>query len=153
LSIAEFYRQNLEMISDLMNINNALKAAQTAAGGVQFKRAVAGLDRALDIAERIWEQRNIVLHGAADTWYESWYPRVAEANGRKFLNELDDVKDHLPMRTVDMSYLVYREMILPLGEWYELVQSVRNQYAQNHGLPARNKKLDWKNTMVVNGQN
>jgi hypothetical protein len=74
---------------------------------------------------------------------------VEEANGRKFLNEVDDVKDHLPMRTVDMSYLVYREMILPLGQWYDQVEAVRNQYAQAHHLPVRADKLDWEDTKAV----
>ncbi len=31
---------------------------------------------------------------AAVFWYKSWYPRVAEASGRWFVGELDDVKDH-----------------------------------------------------------
>ena len=52
-------------------------------------------------------------------------PRVAEANGRRFLHELDDVKDHLPDRTVDMTYLVYRELLLPFGDWVEQVRAAR----------------------------
>jgi hypothetical protein len=31
---------------------------------------------------------------AIGTWYESWYPRVAEANGRRFEHELDDVLEN-----------------------------------------------------------
>ena len=85
----------------------------------------------------------MVFQNAVATWYESWFPRVAEANGRKHLNEVDDMKDHLPMRTVDMSYLVYRELILPLGKWYQEVQDVRNQYARSHGLPTRTKAFSW----------
>ena len=124
-------------------VNEALKRAQTAAARVQFKQAVAALDEALDIVERIRDQRNVVFQNAVATWYESWFPRVAEANGRKHLNEVDDMKDHLPMRTVDMSYLVYRELILPLGKWYQEVQDVRNQYARSHGLPTRTKAFSW----------
>ena len=75
-----------------------------------------------------------------------WYPRVAEANGRKYLDEVDDVKDPLPVRTVDMSYLVYREMILPFREWFDQVEKVRNQYAKAHNLPERTDKLDWIDT-------
>ena len=71
-------------------------------------------------------------------------PRVAEANGRRFLHEVDDVKDHLPDRTIDMSYLVYRELLLPFGEWAEQMRAARNQYAQSHGLPARNERFDWQ---------
>ncbi|HXH47828.1 MAG TPA: hypothetical protein VNM47_00510, partial [Terriglobia bacterium] len=149
LSIAGLYRQNLEMIQAMNEVDGALKSAQEAAANVQFARAVAALDRALEIVEGMRDQRNVAYHHAVETWYESWFPRVAEGNGRKYLDEVDDVKDHLPMRTVDMSYLVYRELILPLGEWYEQVQSVRNRYAAAHGLAARTKAFDWKDTDTV----
>jgi hypothetical protein len=85
-----------------------------------------------------------VLADATETWYKSWLPRVAEANGRRFLHELDDVKDHLPDRTVDMTYLVYRELLLPFGNWVEQVRSVRNQYATSHGLPTQSASFDWQ---------
>ena len=149
LSIAGLYRQNLEMIQEMGDVDRALKSAQDAAANVNFTGAVAALDRALDTVERIRDQRNVAYHFAVDTWYDSWLPRVAEANGRKYLDAVDDVKDHLPMRTVDMSYLVYRELILPLGKWYQQVQSVRNQYAAAHGLPTRTTRFDWKDLDTV----
>ncbi|HET9179836.1 MAG TPA: hypothetical protein VFQ24_15890 [Terriglobia bacterium] len=149
LSIAGLYRQNLEMIEEMNEIDGAMKQAQAAAANVQFERAVAALDRALDTVEEIRDQRNEAYHRAVETWYESWLPRVAEANGRKYLDEVDDVKDHLPMRTVDMSYLIYRELLLPLGKWYNDVESARNQYAKAHGLPARTKTFDWNDTNTV----
>jgi hexosaminidase len=149
LSIAELYRQNLEMIMEMNEISNALKRAEDAAAHVEFAQAVAALDHALDLAEDIREQRNRALQDAEGTWYKSWLPRVAEANGRKYLNEVDDVKDHLPARTVDMSYLVYRELILPLGKWCEEVQAARNSYAQAHHLPTLTKSFDWKDTQTV----
>ena len=71
---------------------------------------------------------------------------MAEANGRRFLHDLDDVKDHHPDRTVDMSYLVYRQLLLPFDNWYQAVQSARNEYAKAHSLPARQDTLDWKTT-------
>ncbi len=86
LSIAGLYRQNLEMIREMNAVDGALKRAQEAAAGVQSRQAVAALDQALDTVERIRDQRNAVYHNAVDTWYESWHPRVAEANGRKYLD-------------------------------------------------------------------
>ncbi len=149
LSIAGLYRQNLEMIQEMNEIENSLKEAEAAAAQVQFNRAVLALDRALDIAQQIKDQRNKVLESAVNTWYQSWYPRVGEANGRRYLNVVDDVKDHLPVRTVDMSYLVYREMILPLGQWFQQVETARNRYAQAHNLPARADELDWDDTQAI----
>lgn len=146
LSIARLCRQNLEMLLGMGRAADFLKSAQAAAGRGDAARAVAALDNALDTVERIRQERNTVLQDATATWYKTWLPRVPEANGRRYLDRVDDVKDHVPVRTVDMSYLVYRELLLPLEEWAGRVREVRNHYAQAHGLPARNGKLEWKDT-------
>jgi hexosaminidase len=149
IGIAQLYRQNVEMLLDLARINTALQASQAAAAKADAKRAVAALDRALDIAENIREQRNQAFSNAVSTWYKSWYPRVAQANGRRFVDKVDDVKDHLPVRTVDMTYLIYRQLLYPLGDWAAKTQAVRNQYAGAHDLPARPGSWDWKDTSVM----
>jgi len=143
-SIARLYRQNLEMLMDLQHINTFLDSAQEAAAKAQPPKAVGAVDQALDLAREIQEQRNTAYASAVQTWDKGWFPRVEEANGRRYLNEVDDVKDHLPMRTADLSYLIYRELLLPLGQWYDNVEAARNQYAKGHGLPARDDKLNWK---------
>jgi len=146
LAIAQLFRQSLYMLHDLDEINNALKSAEGLAGKADAEGAVASLDHALDLAERIRQQRNETFHDAVTTWYKSWYPRVPEANGRIFLDKVDDAKDHLPVRTVDMTYLIYRQLLYPLGDWAEKTLAVRNQYAEANHLPSRDFKLDWRNT-------
>ena len=143
-TIAGLYRQNLEMLRDLGSIDELLTSAREKAKGGDSKAAVAALDRALDAAQEIRSARNLALAAATTRWYESWYPRVAEANGRRFLHELDDVKDHPPDRTVDMSYLVYRELLLPLADWFGEVRRARNDYAQSHRLAPRQDEFDWE---------
>jgi hypothetical protein len=145
IAVAHLFRQNLEMIQGFSRIDAALSGANAAARKGDHKQAIAGLDQALETARHIRESRNRAFHDATTTWYKSWHPRVAEANDRRFLHELDDVKDHLPDRTIDMSYLVYRELLLPLDAWYGAVQSVRNEYAKAHALPVRDEALNWKN--------
>ena len=145
VSISRFFRQNLEMLRGFSRIDAAFSQAHAAAKKGDHTEALAGLDQALALARRIHTERNSALRDALSTWYISWHPRVAEANGRRFLHELDDVKDHLPDRAVDMSYLVYRELLLPLDDWYNRVQSARNQYAQAHRLPVHDEPLNWKN--------
>jgi hypothetical protein len=144
IAIARLYRQNTDMILDLARLNSALQEAQTAAQKADGKRALTALDRALDIAESIRQERNQVYADAVTTWYKSWYPRTAEGNGRKFLDKVDDVKDHLPVRTIDMTYLIYRQLLYPLGDWASKVQVVRNQYAAGQGLPPATRQWDWK---------
>ena len=116
---------------------------------VDPKAALEDVDRALHTATAIWRERNDVLQNAITTWGVSWLPRVAEANGRKFLHELDDVKDHLPDRTVDMSYLVYREKLLPFGKWVNSIAVARNQFAAAHHLAVRNYLLAWDDLNVT----
>ena len=45
-----------------------------------------------------------------------------------------------------MSYLVYRELLYPLGDWATKVAAVRNEYAKAHKLALRDFKMDWKDT-------
>jgi hexosaminidase len=146
VSVAQLCRQNLRMVQSLAAVDRQLEAAQTAAAKGDARQATAALDRALDLTLTIKDQRNRALQETVETWYKSWFPRVAEANGRRFLHELDDVKDHLPDRTVDMSYLIYRQLLLPLGVWYDQVQSARNSYAKKHELPLRHSALKWSDT-------
>ncbi len=146
LSVADLYRQNLRMVQDLGQMSDLLKQAQGFAAKENAEKALEAIDRTLDMAAAIRNERNRVLQNATETWYESWYPRVDQANGRTYLNEVDDVKDHQPMRTVDMSYLVYRELLYPMNEWAEGLVASRNAYAKRHGLPPRDFELNWKKT-------
>ena len=149
LSIAQLYRQNLEMILDLGRISDLLKQAQAAAEKGGGGETLAALDEALDAAAGIQRRRNRVLQDATSTWYQTWFPRVAAANGRRYLDQVDDVKDHQPVRTVEMSYLVYRELLYPLGDWAAQTLAVRNEYARAHQLPARTDELNWKDTTTA----
>jgi hexosaminidase len=150
LTIANLYRQNLTMIAGIDEMDEDLASASQ----LKDKDPQAALDRvddALDVAGSIWRERNEVLKNATATWNERWFPRVEDANGRHFLHELDDVKDHLPDRTVDMTYLVYREKILPFGQWVNAIADARNQFAAAHNLPARNYHFDWQDFSEVPG--
>ncbi len=148
LAIAHLYRQNLEMLQTIHQMNGVLQGAE-AARITQPKAAVGSVDRALELASTIRYARNVALADAIATWYKAWFPRLAEANGRRYLHELDDVKDHLPDRTVDMTYLIYRQLLLPFGDWVDQVRAARNQYAQMHNLPVRNDPFDWNDLKPV----
>jgi hypothetical protein len=144
LSIARLCRQNLEMLRSLKRIEDAFQQASLLARAGKVHESLAAMDAALAEARAIRLARNAVLRDTTETWYKSWMPRVEEANGRRFLHQVDDVKDHLPDRTVDMTYLVYRELQLPLEDWYRRTQLERNQFAAAHHLAAQSIPLDWK---------
>jgi hexosaminidase len=147
LSIANLCRQNFEMIAGIHQMDMDLASAAQMKSK-DPKRAIAQVDRVLDIAASIWRQRNEALHNTLVTWDETLFPRVAEANGRHYLDEIDDVKDHLPDRTVDMTYLVYREKILPFGSWVDSILAARNEFATAHQLPVRDYHLAWDDFSV-----
>ncbi len=144
-TVAQLCRQNLNMLLDLQRINNILVlASKTTATNPEVSLSL--IDQALYQLEKIRNERNDVLQSVTSVWYQDWFPRVAEANGRKFLDQVDDVKDHPPARTVDMSYLIYRQLRYPLGKWAEEVVNARNQFAKKNNLPLRTFLFDWKST-------
>ena len=143
-SVARLCRQNLNMLLGLQRINDLLNLSSTVASSNPAV-AVSLIDQALDQVNKIREERNEVLQAVTTVWYQDWYPRVAEANGRKYLDQVDDVKDHEPVRTVDMSYLIYRQLKYPLGKWVEEATNARNQFAKANNLPVRTETLNWEN--------
>jgi hypothetical protein len=143
LSIALLCRQNLNMLFHLQHINTLMKrSSQIASKDAEV--AVSLLDDALDEAETIKKERDETLQSLITVWYEKWYPRVEEANGRRYLDVVDDVKDHRPVRTIDMTYLIYRDLHYPLGKWTQEVQQVRNNFAEKNQLLLRKKQLQWE---------
>ena len=143
-SVAQLCRQNLTMLLNLQKINDLLKFSADAAGS-NPPLAVLLIDQALDQVNNIRVERNEVLQSVTAVWYQDWFPRLEEANGRKFLDLVDDVKDHGPARTVDMSYLIYRQLKLPLGKWATEVLDARNQFAGKNNLPVRSETFNWNN--------
>jgi hexosaminidase len=142
-SVALIARQNLKMLLDLGKINSMLEMA-SALAKTNPSAAIKIIDQVLNEAENIRVYRNEVLQSVTNTWYQAWHPRVAEANGRKFLDQVDDVKDHQPVRTIDMSYLIYRQLKYPLGSWVANIVKARNQFAGDHKLPTRGGSPDWE---------
>jgi hexosaminidase len=157
LSIAKLYRQNLDMLTGLDEINSHLEAAKAEASKLHYGDAVAALDGALDAAGTIRDERNEVLQDVTTTWYKSWFPRVREANGRHVARDPQEFVDigtseDARRRQVGVLYLIDREFLLPFGQWVNQLVTVRNQYASSHHLPIRKIEFDWQDTSVSHGQ-
>ena len=145
ISLTNLFRQNCLMLLHLQKINSMLSLSSSVSSTSPLA-SISFIDQALDRASDIRNERNDMLHSLETVWYEEWFPRIAEANGRVFLDKADDVKDHVPVRTVDMSYLVYRQLNYPMDKWWEQAITTRNKLAKEKNLPLRNEHLDWKNT-------
>jgi hypothetical protein len=141
LTVARLCRHNAQLLTGMARIAELLETAQSEAQSKQGARAVAAIDQALAMARRIREDRDAVLAETTRVWEKTWWPRVPEANGRKLLHELDDVKDHFGDRTVDLSYLLQRETLLPLNTWMNDVKAARDAYVTANGVvPQRTRR-------------
>lgn len=144
-SVATLLQQNLTCVQDVSRISDALVRASAAAADGRPRDAVAYVDFALAVSEHIRRQRNDALRLAEQSWSASMFLKRAAGNGRTQLHVFDDVKDHLPDRTLDMSYLVQPQLLLPFNQWFEQTRDARNSYAESTGQPPRNGNLDWEN--------
>jgi len=154
LSISRLCRQNLLLLKDLETISRDLETAQDQAAKLHYADAIDALDRGLDIASGIRDERNQALHNATATWYETWFPRVREANGRKAARAPQNFVETEPSERsrraqVGLLYLIDREFALPFGQWVTDVQEARNRYAAAHHLPVREGKFDWQDTETL----
>ncbi len=157
LSIAQLCRQNLQMLKGLEEIDGQLGKAQEQAAKLHYSEAVAALDQALDTAARIRDERNQALHDTTTIWYETWFPRVREANGRHVAREPQNFVDtksteSARRRQEGLAYLIEREFALPFGDWVHQVQAVRNRYAAAHDLSTREETFDWLETTTLRSQ-
>lgn len=154
LSIAQVFRLNLSMFKSLEEIGGNLEKARDHAGKLQYSDAVAALDQALDGAQRIRDVRNQVLADLTATWYETWYPRVREANGRHVARAPQSFVDTRPSeaayrRQEGLLYVMERVFALPFGEWVNQLRAVRNTYAASHNLQQRDATFDWQDTKTL----
>jgi len=157
LSIAQLCRQNLLMFLDMEEVSKSLEKAQEHAGKLQYADAVAAMDHALDTARNIRDERNQAMHEATEIWFQTWFPRLREGNGRHAARAPQNFVDTestegARRRQEGLAYLMEREFSLPFGEWFHRLQDVRNRYAADHKLPAREGKFDWQDTTTLHSQ-
>ncbi|MFB3828127.1 MAG: glycoside hydrolase family 20 zincin-like fold domain-containing protein [Bryobacteraceae bacterium] len=154
LSLAGVCRQNLLLFKRLDEIAKSLETAQEHAGRLRYREAVAALDAALAVADRIRDERNEALQRLTATYYKTWMPRVREGNGRRVARNPQNFVDMGPTegarrRQEGMSYVMERQFALPFGDWVNELRAARNRYAAAHNLPPRQGGFDWQDTVTV----
>ncbi len=133
LSIAAVCRHNIDFILSLDAIDSLIREASKKAG-TEPAYALQMLDKAVKKSVSITLNRDSIFKDITELWYRDWYPLEEEANNRKFLFEVDDVKDHLPGRTIDLSYLFYPEINYHLEDWTREITKIMNRFSEAHSL-------------------
>lgn len=139
-SVAAICGQNLRRLVSLNMVTDLLQKASSSAANNPAS-AVQQLDSAMEMVAKLKTQRDSTFAFVEGIWFKEWHPLVEKANGRAFLQQVDDIKDHQPVRTIDLSY---RELHYPLDQWWNQVLTVRNNFAKQHKLPLVSKRLDWQ---------
>lgn len=157
LTIAKLCRQNLLLFKELDEMNTGLKKAGEEAGKQHFAEAVEAVDQVIGRALKIRDERNQALHDATETWYQTWFPRVREANGRHAARNPQNFvdmasSDAARRRQEGLAYLIEREFALPLEAWVRDVQNARNDYAAAHQLPKREFQFDWQDSTTLHSR-
>ncbi|HKK42893.1 MAG TPA: glycoside hydrolase family 20 zincin-like fold domain-containing protein, partial [Bacteroidales bacterium] len=133
LSIAAVCRHNIDFILGLDTINSLMQEASSIAG-TKPAYALRLLDKAINKAVSLTHNRDSIFREITELWYRDWYPLEEKANNRKFLFKVDDVKDHLPGRTIDLGYLFYPEINYHLEDWAREITNIRKRFSEAHRL-------------------
>ncbi len=154
LSLAKVCRQNLLLFQHLDEIAKSLEEARESAGKLRYPEALAALDKAIETARRIRDERNDALAQLTTTWYKTWFPRVREGNGRHAPREPIQfvsmgTSESARRRQEGLLYVFERQFALPFGEWVNEVIAVRNQYAVAHDLPEQPMTFDWQDATTL----
>lgn len=136
LSLAHLERHTVEMLLAMQRIERLLGAARDEHGRGRFERAVALLRESHQIARDVIDDRRRALRTLETVWEVSRFPRNRSVDGRRFLHVMDDVKDHVADRRVDLSYMTAPEESMGLEKWCEAMESLIAAYAASHGIPA-----------------
>ena len=115
---------------------------------------MGALDKALDLAVKIRDERTDTLEKLTATWYKTWFPRVREGNGRHVARSPQTFVDtgtseYARRRQEGLLYVMDRQFALPFGEWVNEVTEVRNRYAADHKLPPRQGTFNWQDATTL----
>ena len=154
LSLAKVCRQNLLLFQHLDEIAKSLEEARESAGKLRYPEALAALDKTIETARRVRDERNDALAQLTATWYKTWFPRVREGNGRHAPREPIQfvsmgTSESARRRQEGLLYVFERQFALPFGEWVNEVIAVRNRYAVAHDLPEQPMTFDWQDATTL----
>ncbi len=137
LTLARFTGHHWDLISSLAAAESDLSRAAAAAAKNDPAQAVGHLVAAHNRAARMERESAEVRRFLTTVWEKSRYPQGREVDGRKFMQVLDDTKDHFGGRTADLGYMFQPEQSIGLAQWRASLSKLTNEYAKRHNVPVR----------------
>lgn len=137
LTLARFTGHHWDLISALVQAEGDLSKAAAAAARNDAAQAVGHLVAAHNRVARMERESAEIRRFLTTVWEKSRYPQGREVDGRKFVQVLDDTKDHFAGRTADLGYMFQPEQSIGLAQWRAGLSKITAGYAKRNNVPVR----------------
>jgi len=117
LSIAMYEKHFMEMILALESVEKNLSQAGESVKNQDWQQAVNSLKTANITVRDILNDRKHMWAGLKAVWEKSRFPKGRSVNGRDFVHELDNVKDHFADRRPGLDYMLAPFERMGLEQW------------------------------------
>ena len=134
LSIAQFERHYVTILSNLMEVEDLMIRAAEAQSQERHREVVALLSQAHSRVRACLTDRESMWAGFKAIWEKSRYPKGRSVGGRNFIHILDDLKDHHADRRAGLDYMLEPLVHIGLEAWNDgLAQFIRT-YSKSRAL-------------------
>lgn len=137
LTLARFTGHHWDLISALAKVEGDLAAAALAASKKNPAEAVGHLVAAHNRVAKVEAESAGVRRHLTAVWEQSRYPQGREVGGRKFVQVLDDTKDHFAGRTADLGYMFQPEESIGLAQWRASLGKITAAYAKRNKVEVK----------------
>jgi hexosaminidase len=132
LAIAKFVGHHWNLLLHLSEAENALEKAQAAAARNRPKDAVTQLHNAYRTVAAAQKEGAETFRRLTETFERSQYPKGRTVDGKKYMQVLDDTKDHWAARTADSGFMYEPERSMGLDRWKSDLRAILESYAKTH---------------------
>ncbi len=137
LALARLTGHHWTLLASLADAERDLSLASAEAAKNRPAPAVGHLVSASNRVARIEQDAAAVERNITEVFEKSRYPNGREVDGKKFVQVLDDTKDHWAGRTPDLRYMFAPERSIGLAAWRAKIDSITREYAAHNKVPVR----------------
>lgn len=136
-ALARFMGHHWSLFRGLADAESSLEKASEAAAKKQPAQAVGHAVSAYNAVEKLERDGTTHFRNVERVFEKTWQPAGRTVNGRKFVQVLDDTKDHFAGRTSDLGYMQAPELSVGLASWREKLKGLIEGYAKANNVPVK----------------